>query len=112
MPQQTQDQSALASVVAGNAPPQMPNPQSPGSPDEQRISALEEGPSSNGAGRGSRFLSTLASIVSAGMAGIPDGTSGDGKTKGRSTFITGLGEGARSERAAEANQAANQAAIK
>jgi hypothetical protein len=47
----------------------------------------------------SRLTSTLAAIVSAattGLSGLPD--------KGRPTFITGLGEGARAAQAAEANQ--------
>lgn len=89
--------SNLASVVTDGSPPQIDpgtmaasaNPPAP-MPVQPQQPKLAPQPS--------RFLSTLASIVSAGMAGIPD--------KGRSSFVTGLGEGARSAQAAEANQAA------
>ena len=46
----------------------------------------------------SRLMSTLAAIVSTGLSGIPD--------KGRPSFVTGLGSGARAAQAAQANQQA------
>ena len=46
----------------------------------------------------SKIVSAVASTLSTGFAGIPD--------KGRPSFVTGLGEGARAEQAAQAQQAA------
>lgn len=88
MPQNTPDQSTLASAVVGNSPPQMPSLHEEG--------GLDQNAPAPQARSGGRLLGTLASIVSAGLAGIPD--------KGRPSFITGLGSGTRSAQAAEANQ--------
>src|SRR5579885_348569 len=55
----------------------------------------------------SRLTSTLAAIVSAatnGIAGIPD--------KGRPSFVTGLGQGARAEQAAQAQAFQKQQQLK
>lgn len=46
--------------------------------------------------RGSRLLSTLASIVSTGLSGLPN--------QGRPSFVTGLGQGARAEKAVQQQQ--------
>jgi len=66
---------------------------------EQQTDTDLSGP--QGGGGTSRLKSILAAVASVGstaMAGIPD--------KGRSTVFTGLGEGARAEQAAQANQQA------
>src|SRR4051812_42371198 len=52
----------------------------------------------------SRLLSTLASIVSGGLQSIPN--------QGRPTFVTGLGQGARTEAGIQQQQQQQQAAIK
>ena len=52
----------------------------------------------------SRLLSTLASIVSGGLQSIPD--------QGRPTFVTGLGQGARTEAAIKQQQQTQQTALK
>lgn len=51
---------------------------------------------SQGGSRLGSILSAVAHVAATGLAGIPN--------KGRSTFVTGLGQGARSEQANEAQQ--------
>lgn len=89
--------STLASVV-GNTAPQMPNPQSPGAPAEQRV--MEDDPgNAQPTSRLQQVLSAISkvgAVVSTGLAGISPGN--------RPNFISGLGEGARAEQADQANQ--------
>ena len=51
-----------------------------------------------GGSRLSRIISAVANVADTALAGIPD--------RGRPSFVTGLGEGARAEQAAQATQAA------
>src|SRR5437762_2343795 len=64
-----------------------PAPQAPSQP----------APAQSGSRLGA-IVSAVANVASTAMQGIPD--------KGRSSFVTGLGEGARSAQAAQATQAA------
>ena len=91
----TQGASA-PSVLSQTIAPQMPSPQSPGSPDEQQMDAATSGPQGPPAGS-SRLVSVLGAIaktLSTGLAGVPD--------RGRPSFVGGLGDGARANQAADA----------
>lgn len=83
--------STLSSIV-NNPSPQMPRYDNS---DEQQTDSDLSGPTGNGS-RLTSILKAVANVASTGLAGIPN--------KGRATFVNGLGEGARAEQAAQANQ--------
>jgi hypothetical protein len=87
--------STLGNIV-GSASPQMPNPQSPGSPQEQDMDEATSGPQGGGGSRLQNILAAVAKVGSTALSGIPD--------RGRPSFAGGLGEGARAEQADQANQ--------
>lgn len=88
----TPDQSSLASAVSNNAPP--PDMSSPASmPVLHEEGGLDANAPAAPQG-GSRLLTTLASIVSTGLSGLPQG--------GRPGFVSGLGSGARAGQQAAA----------
>src|SRR5438876_997920 len=98
--------SNLGQAVSGDQPADISLPQGAmpdvgqaptQSPSLSASSPQEQDAASGGGGSGSRLLQILGSVAKVGstaMAGISD--------KGRSTFFTGLGEGARSAQAANA----------
>lgn len=98
-PDQSQTGSALANAVSNPTPSQPAQQATPtpspdqGGPVPAPSSASGTGPA-NGPSRLNTVLARIAGTVSTGLAGIPD--------KGRPSFISGLGEGARAENAAQA----------
>src|SRR5690348_11956078 len=99
------DQQATSTLgsMAGGAPmsdaPEQGNwgqPTQPATPSPAPAQATSAPP--RPASRLSAILSAVANVASTGLAGIPD--------KGRPSFVTGLGEGARAEQAAQATRQA------
>lgn len=79
----------IVSAAAPTAPVQTPT-----TPSQQQTQPAP----TNSPSRLSRIISAVANVADTALAGIPN--------KGRSTFVTGLGEGARAEQANVANQQA------
>jgi hypothetical protein len=95
------EMSALSAAVAAQptAPPQQaaqPQP-APAQPQSGNINRdVDPSEVQQGGSRLSRILSAVANVASTALSGIPD--------KGRPSAITGLGEGARAEQAAQQYQ--------
>jgi hypothetical protein len=94
----TSQGAVTPSVLSQTIAPQMPN-QMTGTPAEEAdMNAAQQGPDIPPAG-GSRLqaiIKAIASVGSTALAGVPD--------KGRPSFVSGLGEGARAGQAAQATQ--------
>lgn len=93
--------SPLADAAGSQQPPapvQASQTQMPqySNADEQQTSQDLQGPQQQPGSRLAAVLNAVSKVVSTGMAGVPD--------KGRPSFVSGLGEGARSEQAAQAQQ--------
>jgi len=98
----TPSSSTLASVV-GNSAPTQPTYSSADEQDMNNLpaNASDNTPSGGGGGGGSRLQAVLAAVAKVGstaLSGVPD--------RGRPSFAGGLGEGARADQAALANQQA------
>ena len=99
----TPDVSNLAAAYSGSGPSTIP-PAAPQMPQydpsqEAQTNTDLSGPQSGGGGsRLKAILSAVANVASTGLAGVPD--------KGRPSVFSGLGEGARANQAAQANQQA------
>ena len=95
MPVMPDQPSSNLGAVMGNSSPQLPSPQSAGSPEEQDMNNATSGPQPSQGG-GSRLQSVLAAVAKVGataLQGVPAG--------GRPSFAGGLGQGARAEQAAQ-----------
>lgn len=91
----TPDQSGtslLQSSVTSQSPTQQPPQATPQDVSTASAGSIPAQPKS----RLQSILGAVASVVDTGLAGIPD--------KGRPSVVTGLGEGARAEQAAQATQ--------
>src|SRR5579862_2587442 len=97
--------STLGAIVGGDptqdAPPAAPIPQADPATLQQAatggVAQATPAPAQSGS-RLARIVQAVANVASTALSGIPD--------KGRPSFVSGLGEGARSEQAAQANQQA------
>lgn len=86
--------SNVGAVVGGQQPPQTPAPIQATPSD---VSAASAGPTpAKPSSRLGAILGAVANVADTALAGIPD--------KGRSSVVTGLGEGARAEQSAQATQ--------
>ena len=100
-PDQSNNTASLAGAVTSpdsfSQVPQSATAQQPTSPTAAPKTPQQPAPAQSGS-RLSRIISAVANVAETALSGIPD--------KGRPSFVTGLGEGARAEQANIANQQA------
>lgn len=98
--------ASAPSVLSQTVAPQMPSPQSPGSPEEQQMDRDTSGPDNVGGG------SRLQAILSAVAKAVPVGVAGAANQKGRASFAGGMTGGATEELKQQAQQQATDNQIK